>query len=467
MTDKRPRLFRFRRDLRLDDNPGLSAAAEGGPVIPVFILDPETEALGAAAKWRLGLSLADFDARLRAAGSALILRRGDPARVLPELARETGAGAAHWARSYVPETAETDARTKQALERVGVAVMEHRGVLLHEPWAVETGAGGHFKVFTPFAKAAAARGLSACVDAPKLAAPEDWPKSDKLADWALGAAMNRGAAVVAKYVVVGEEAARTRLDSFLEDPVRDYAQDRDRPDRDGTSGLSENLTYGEISPRRIWHASERASGGASAFRRELLWREFAWHLMWHTPRIARTSWRPEWDAFPWRADNADAEAWRRGMTGEPMVDAGMREMFVTGRMHNRVRMIVASYLTKNLLTHWKVGLDWFADCLTDWDPAANAMNWQWVAGSGPDASPFFRIFNPATQAEKFDPDRAYRRRFLADFGDARPAEPALDFFDAAPRSWGLEPGAPPLAPIVDLSDSRKRALAEYERMSAS
>ena len=467
MTDSRPRLFRFRRDLRLDDNPGLSAAAEGGPVIPVFILDAETEAIGAAAKWRLGLSLADLSARLTAMGSALILRRGDPAEILPALARETGAGAAHWSRYYHPDTARNDDVLKAALGRDGVAAIDHPGFLLREPWSVETGAGGSFKVFTPFAKAAAARGVPDCVDAPRLAAPGDWPKSDALGDWALGEAMNRGAAVVAKYVCVGEEAARTRLDAFLDGAVGTYAGDRDRPDREGTSGLAENLTYGEISPRRIWHASERATGGADAFRRELLWREFAWHLMWHRPEIAWRNWRPEFDAFSWRDDNPEAEAWRRGMTGEPMVDAGMRELFATGRMHNRVRMIVASYLTKNLLTHWKVGLDWFADCLTDWDPASNAMNWQWVAGSGPDAAPFFRIFNPATQAEKFDPQGAYRRRFLAELGGADPAPEALDFFAAAPRAWGLDPKAPAPGPLVDLRDSRARALAAYEASRAT
>ncbi|PZQ47904.1 MAG: deoxyribodipyrimidine photolyase [Rhodovulum sulfidophilum] len=467
MTDLRPRLFRFRRDLRLDDNPGLAAAAEGGPVIPVFVLDAETEALGAAAKWRLGQSLADLDATLRARRSRLVLRRGDPAVVLPDLARETNAGAAHWGRVYLPATAEADSRARAALEKQGVAVVEHPGFLLREPWTIRTGAGTPFKVYTPFAKAAAADPIAACIDAPSLSSPDNWPGSDALEDWHLGAAMNRGAGIVAKYARVGENAARARLDAFLDGLVRDYARDRDRPDRDGTSGLSENLTYGEISPRRIWHAAERAGGGGvDTFRRELLWREFAWHLIWHDPELPTRNWRRDWDAFGWRKDNADAEAWRRGMTGEPMVDAGMRELFVTGRMHNRVRMIVASYLTKNLLTHWRVGLDWFADCLTDWDPAANAMNWQWVAGSGPDAAPFFRVFNPATQAEKFDPDRAYRRRFLADFGGRRPEPEALDFFAAAPRAWKLDPAAPAPAPLVDLGDSRKRALGAYERHRA-
>ncbi|TPE51465.1 cryptochrome/photolyase family protein [Amaricoccus solimangrovi] len=460
MTDPRPRLFRFRRDLRLRDNDGLAAAAGGGPVVPVFVLDPETEALGAAAKWRLGRALGELARSLEAAGSRLVSRRGEAGAVLRALARETGAGAVHWSRSYEPEVAARDERIAAALRAEGVAAIAHPGFLLREPWAVETGAGGSYKVFTPFAKAAGAGPVAECAAAPELHAPEKWPRSEDRDAWALGAAMDRGAAVVAGYAAPGEAAALARLDAFLDGPVADYPRDRDRTDRAGTSGLSEHLTWGEIAPRRIWHAAERA-GGAAAFRRELLWREFAWHLMWHTPRIAERNWRESWDAFPWRRDNGEAEAWRRGMTGEPMVDAGMREMFVTGRMHNRVRMIVASYLTKNLLTHWTVGLDWFAECLTDWDPASNALNWQWVAGSGPDAAPFFRVFNPRTQAEKFDPEGIYRARWIAGFGDGAPGREARDFFAAAPRAWGLDIADPRPEPIADLGATRARALDAY------
>jgi deoxyribodipyrimidine photo-lyase len=270
--------------------------------------------------------------------------------------------------------------------------------------------------------------------------------------------MGRGAAVVREHVRAGEAAARERLDRFLEGPVAGYAEDRDRPDRDATSKLSAHLTWGEVSPRTVWLAVERTGGGrgAEVFRRELVWREFAWHLLWHHPRLASENWRREWDRFPWRGDNAEAERWRRGMTGEPMVDAGMRELYATGTMHNRGRMLTASYLTKHLLTDWRVGLAWFEDCLVDWDPAANAMNWQWVAGSGPDAAPFFRVFSPGRQAERFDPDGAYRRRFLDPA-----AEGTRDFLAAAPRSWGLDPVAPRPPPIVGHSEGRRRALAAY------
>ena len=275
--------------------------------------------------------------------------------------------------------------------------------------------------------------------------------------------MQRGAAVVGRHVRVGERAARRRLDDFLENRLRAYGRDRDRPDRLATSGLSENLTWGEISCRQVWTIARRHGGpGTDAFLRELAWREFAWHLLHHFPKLARSNWRAEWSGFPWRPDNGDAERWRRGMTGEPLVDAGMRELFVTGTMHNRVRMVVASYLTKHLLTDWRVGLAWFEDCLVDWDPASNALNWQWVAGSGPDAAPYFRIFNPAGQADRYDPDGTYRRHFVRGWGGARPTADAEAFFDAAPRSWKLDRDAEPPEAVISLPEGRRRALAAYE-----
>jgi len=274
--------------------------------------------------------------------------------------------------------------------------------------------------------------------------------------------MRRGAAVVSAHQSPGEGAALARLAAFAEGPMAGYAARRDFMAEPATSGLSENLTWGEISPRRIWHrgwrAMEEGNPGAETFLKELVWREFAWHLMHHYPQIASRNWKPDWDAFPWRGDSAEAERWRRGQTGEPVVDAAMREMYVTGRMHNRARMIVASYLTKHLLTDWRIGLDWFAECLTDWDPAANAMGWQWVAGSGPDAAPFFRIFNPATQAEKFDPEARYRRRWVAELS-RNPGADALSFFDAAPLSWQLDPARRYPLPMIDLAAGRERALA--------
>jgi deoxyribodipyrimidine photo-lyase len=220
----------------------------------------------------------------------------------------------------------------------------------------------------------------------------------------------------------------------------------------------------------VWHAALRAREegrqGAETFLKELVWRDFAWHLIHHTPHIVDQSWREEWQTFPWRDDNDDAERWRRGLTGEPMVDAGMRQMYITGTMHNRVRMLVASYLTKHLMTHWRVGQKWFEECLIDWDPASNAMGWQWAAGSGPDASPYFRIFNPETQAEKFDPKRAYRRRFIAGYGGSKEAD-AMKLFDAIPRSWNMSAGDPYPDRMVDLKAGRERALEAYQKHKAA
>jgi deoxyribodipyrimidine photo-lyase len=471
MADGSPILYWVRRDFRLTDNPALAAAAASGrPVIPVFLNDEGVAALGAAPRWRLGEGVAAFAAALKDAGSRLVLRTGPALAALERLVAETGAGAVWWGRLYDPVSKARDTAVKAALKARGIDARSFAGHLLHEPWEVETGQGGFYRVYTPFWKAVAPREVAAPLPAPgRIAAPEAWPASDRLADWRLGAMMRRGAAVVAVHAGVGEATAQDRLAAFLAQGIDGYATARDRPDLPGTSKLSENLSLGEISARSVWHAGLRARAegraGAETFLKELVWREFSYHLLHHTPHIVERNWRDEWDGFPWASDGPAAERWRRGMTGEPFVDAAMREMYVTGTMHNRGRMIVASYLTKHLLTHWRIGLDWFADCLIDWDPAANAMGWQWAAGSGPDAAPYFRIFNPATQAEKFDPKGAYRRRFVAELSP-RPGTEALAFFEAAPRSWGLDPRARYPAPMVDLAEGRARALAAYAQARA-
>ncbi|MEO0999571.1 MAG: deoxyribodipyrimidine photo-lyase [Pseudomonadota bacterium] len=466
----RPSLVWFRRDLRLADNPALSAAAAAGTVVPVFVLDPETEALGAAPKWRLGEGLRGLAAALEALGLRLILRRGRAAEVLADLAAETGAAGVHWNRLYDPAAIARDTEVKAALKTARLEAKSHAGHLLHEPWVPETKAGGFFRVYTPFWKAVRALDVPAPLPEPALAGPSDWPASDLLSDWALGAAMDRGAEVVSEFAVVGEAEARARLARFLAGPIADYAAARDRLDLPGTSGLSENLALGEISPRTVWHAARQAmemgAAGAETFLKEVVWRDFAWHLLYHTPHIAERNWRAEWDAFPWRGDGPEAVRWRRGQTGEPVIDAAMRELYVTGRMHNRARMLVASYLTKHLITDWRVGLGWFAECLIDWDPASNAMGWQWAAGSGPDASPYFRIFNPATQAEKFDPAGAYRARWLNATGPNASTD-ARRFYEAIPRSWAMSPEDPAPAPLIDLKAGRERALTAYQDHTAA
>jgi deoxyribodipyrimidine photo-lyase len=470
MTDG-PLILWFRRDLRLADLPMLQAAAAAGrAVIPLFILDPETESIGAAAKWRLGLSLADFAARLQAVGSRLTLRRGAALEVLRAVIAETGAAGVHWSRLYDPAAIARDTGVKAALKGV-VDAVSHAGHLLFEPHTVETGTGGFYRVYTPFWRNVKDRDVAAPAPAPvALRGPDVWPASDALDDWQLGAAMRRGAAIVAAHQRVGEVAALDRMAWFLDGPVDDYDNGRNMCAVAGTSGLSQNLALGEIGPRTIWHAGMRAlhegRRGAETFLKEIVWREFSYHLIFHTPHIASGNWKPEWDSFPWRGENPDAARWKQGMTGEPFVDAAMREMYVTGTMHNRGRMIVASYLTKHLLTDWRVGLAWFADCLTDWDPAANAMGWQWAAGSGPDAAPYFRIFNPATQAEKFDPRAVYRNRYIAELS-RNPGPQALAFFDAVPRKWQLDAARPYPKALIDLAAGRDRALKAYGQRNSA
>ena len=456
----------FRRDLRLDDHPMVQAALRAGrPLIPVFIYDPETEALGAAARWRLGQGVAQFGKTLQGVGSRLILRKGNAAQVLDDLLAQTGAAGVMWQRMYDPASTARDASIKASLRGRGLIADSHAGALLIEPWEVQTGQGGPYRVYSPFWRAVAGKDFGAAVPAPKsLPAPDVWPKGDDLVSWHMGADVRRGGDILAQYATVGEAGALARLDHFVAQKIDGYKEQRDFVGIDANSGLSENLSWGEIGPRRIWHAAEgplqSGARGAEHFRKELVWREFAYHLMHHFPRILTRNWREEWDGFPWAGDGPKAEAWRRGMTGEPFVDAAMREVYVTGRMHNRARMIVASYLTKHLMTDWRVGADWFAEVLTDFDPASNAMGWQWVAGSGPDAAPYFRVFNPAGQADKFDGDHAYRRKWIAE-GQARPPATAQQFFDVIPRGWGISAAQRYPAPIIDLAAGRACALAAY------
>lgn len=468
MTDRPATLLWLRRDLRLSDHPALAAALSGGgAVIAVFIHDESVDTLGAAPRWRLGLSLDVLARALAERGSRLILRRGDALSVLRDLVAETGAASVHWSRLYDPQAIARDTAVKTALRAQGVAAHSHPGHLLFEPWTVETGTGGFYRVYSPMWRAVKDRAVPEPLAAPaRLPAPAAWPASEALQDWHMGAAMQRGAAVCLTWQRVGEAAAAERLQAFVDRAIDGYKDARNHPAAEATSGLSENLAWGEISVRQCWHAGQRAliegARGAEHWLRELVWREFAYHLMYHTPHILTESWRREWAGFPWSqdAEHPGVIAWREGRTGVPFVDAAMREMYVTGRMHNRARMIVASFLTKHLMTDWRIGQRWFAECLTDWDPASNAMGWQWAAGCGPDAAPYFRIFNPQAQQAKFDPEGAYVRRWIAE-GQERPPATALAYFDAIPRRWGLRPGDGYPGPVVALDAGRERALAAY------
>ncbi|KZZ30114.1 deoxyribodipyrimidine photolyase [Sulfitobacter sp. HI0082] len=468
VNENSPIIMWFRRDLRLSDQPALAAACKSGrPVIPLFIHDDQSEALGAAPKFRLGLALACLGETLAEKGSRLTLRRGDALDILRDVIKQTGAGAVYWSRLYDPAAIDRDTKVKDALKEEGIEASSFAGHLMFEPWTVETKTGGFYKVFTPYWKSVRGRDVAAPVATPsEIAAPQDWPESDALDDWQMDAEMQRGRDIVRPFVRLGEAAAQARLGSFIAHIVEGYDESRDMPGEDGTSALSENLSLGEISPAQCWHAGQRAmqegKRGAETFLKELAWREFAYHLMYHTPRILEQNWREEWQAFPWNEDERRAEilAWKQGRTGVPFVDAAMRELQVTGRIHNRGRMIVASYLTKHLMCHWRIGQKWFEEHLIDWDPANNAMGWQWAAGSGPDATPFFRIFNLETQLDRFDKGRDYTRRWIAE-GRAKPSKDALAYFDAIPRRWGLSPDDDYPDPIVDLSEGRERALDAY------
>ena len=466
-----PILLWFRRDLRLSDHPALTAAqASGRPVIPVFLHDECVDDLGAAPKFRLGLSVQALSDDLSRIGARLTLRRGAALASLQELIAQTGATSVWWSRLYDPTSIARDTGVKAALLEQGVEARSFDGHVLFEPWTVTTGAGGYYRVYTPFWNAVRGRPVADVIPTVShLTNPAHWPETDTIADWNMSHAMRRGAAVVGAHVTVGERAAIDRLGNFGATRIDRYKTDRDFPALPATSGLSENLTYGEISPKTIWHAGwaamERGAAGAEHFLKELVWRDFAYHLVYHSPELVSGNWRPEWNGFAWNTDEdrADVVAWKQGRTGVDFVDAAMREMYVTGTMHNRARMIVGSYLTKHLLTDWRIGQRWFADCLTDWDPAANAMGWQWVAGSGPDAAPYFRVFNPDGQADKFDADGRYRRRWIAE-GQGNPPETALSYFDAVPRSWGLFPKMPRAKPHLTLAQGRERALAAYQEL---
>jgi deoxyribodipyrimidine photo-lyase len=457
-----------RKDLRTSDNPALAAAlATGRPVVAVFIRDELVDRLGAAPKQRLEAGLKALVASYAELRVPLVMRSGSAQHVLEGLIDELGASGVYWGRQYDPEAIARDSAIKSTLKERGIEARSFGGHLLFEPWSIASKTGGFYKVYSPYWKAVRNLPVEAPLPKPKPVSQVNLTvPSDDLKDWNLSSAMNRGAAVMARYIKAGERAAQNRLAEFIEGQIGTYNSLRDFPSERGTSELSDYLAWGEISPHQCWHGAMRAfqSGVAEAevFLKELVWREFAYHLMHHTPHILDQNWREEWGSFPWNENEDDPRvlAWKQGRTGEPFVDAAMRELYVTGRMHNRARMIVASYLTKHLLTHWRIGQKWFEDCLIDWDPASNAMGWQWAAGCGPDAAPYFRVFNPETQLTKFDPSGAYQQSWIAETS-AKPSATALAYFEAVPKRWGLEPSARYPNALVDLKEGRLAALAAY------
>ncbi len=475
----------FRHDLRLDDNPALRAAAARGAIVPLFIHAPEEERPwepGAASRWWLHGSLSRLAESLAKAGAALVIRRGPSLDTLRGVAREHGATHVVWNRRYEPAVVARDTGIKQALTGDGLVCESHGGGNLFEPLHVATKEGKPYQVFTPFWRALLLREEPAePLPAPKklLAAAPVGRTAASLPVDALGLlpAIDWAGGMRAAWKP-GEAAARRRLDTFLERVGR-YDTERDRPDRDGTSALSPHLHFGEISPRRVWHAVRGAAGGlpaaritaggAEAYLRELGWREFATHLLFHFPHTADAPLRADYARFPWVEDPVGLRAWQRGRTGFPVVDAGMRQLWETGWMHNRVRMIVASFLVKDLRVSWLEGARWFWDTLVDADLAANTLGWQWAAGCGADAAPYFRIFNPTSQGERFDPGGDYVRRFVPELARL-PADAihAPEEADAATlREAGVTLGRGYPAPIVDHAEARKLALAALAKVTAA
>jgi len=456
-------LLWFRNDLRLDDNPALHGALGADKVLPVYILD---ERAGAASRWWLHHSLAALAEDLKARGAELVLRRGDPAVLIPELAAEVGAGAVHAARSFEPAMRAADRAVDGALKARNIAFHRHLSTMLFAPERIKTKNGGFYGVYTPFSKAC----FEAGVPETYLPPPDHIPgitgvKSDTLADWHLLPTKPDWAGGMRAAWTPGEAGAQARLQTFLAGPIQNYDAARNIPGIAGTSMLSPHVHFGEISPRRVWHQAAAAgnSKGVQTFLKELLWREFSINLLWQHETLRREPIRPEFNNFPWEANPAALKAWQRGQTGIPIVDAGMRELWQTGWMHNRVRMICASFLVKHLLQPWQDGEAWFWDTLCEADEAANAASWQWVAGCGADAAPYFRIFNPVLQGLKFDADGAYVRRYVPELAGL-PDEHIHAPWEAESellRHWGVELGKTYPHPIISLSEGRGRALAAY------
>jgi deoxyribodipyrimidine photo-lyase len=472
-----PTLVWFREDLRLADNPALAAAAKtGGPLICVYIRETGlagAREMGGASKWWLGKSLKALAAALEDRGGRLVLRTGPAEAVIRSLADETGARSVVWNRRYGEPAKSHDGHLKATLKAAGLTVQSFNARLLMEPWELKTGSGGYYRVFTPFWRALRAN----YVPAPALPAPghietvkvdsealEDWRLHPTAPDWSSGFADNW---------TPGEAGAQARLAAFLDGPVNGYAETRNRPDiASSTSRLSPHLRFGEIGPAQIWRAVTAGvetgridERNADVFLSEIAWREFSHVLLNFNPGLARENYNPSFDRMPWRKDPEALRAWQKGLTGYPMVDAGMRELWHTGWMHNRVRMIVASFLTKHLLLPWQAGEDWFWDTLLDADPAANAASWQWTAGSGADAAPYFRVFNPITQGSKFDETGAYVRKWCPEL------RKLPDKFLHAPfeapevvlKAAGVALGKTYPKPVVDHSSARERALDAYKK----
>lgn len=459
----------FRRDLRLYDNPAFAAACQHQQIIPLYIDDCDnTLILGSAQKWWLHHSLQALHNSLLKKNLKLLLKRGTAADIINGLVSEHQVSAIYWNRCYEPKAINRDTKLKSQLTAAGIDVKSFNGSLLCEPWTVSNGKGEFFKVFTPFWRQCLRQIQT---PAPVIANDSqllDLPSED-LADWKLLPTKPNWAKGFSAHWLPGEEGALQRLQQFCQDKLTHYHDDRDYPDKPATSKLSPHLHFGEISPWTIWREIEQirtepeySLTAIDRFQAELGWREFSYHLLYHNPRLDQCNFRSEFDRFPWQTNENLCVAWQRGLTGYPIVDAGMRELWHTGWMHNRVRMIVASFLIKDLFIDWRIGASWFTDTLVDADLASNSASWQWVAGSGADAAPYFRIFNPILQGEKFDPRGDYIKTWIPEL-------------KSCPQQWIHRPWEAPNQqfagdyprPVVDHQEARQRALSFYQQIKTS
>ena len=462
-----PNLLWFRQDLRLADNPALTAAISAGEVLPVYIHDADQPwAPGGAARWWLHHSLKALNEQLKKlGGQGLTLLQGDATKLIPQLVKQHDINQIFWNRCYEPHAIARDTALKTTLQSKGVEVHSFNASLLHEPWTAKTQTGNPFKVFTPFwksikdkplpnplpvpAKATFIKGQGVALETLRLLPTLPWD------------------AQFYHHWTPGEEGARKRWRDFLADGINRYAEGRDRTDQPNTSRLSPHLHFGEISPRQLWFEAQQAEGkNIDKFRSELAWREFSYHLLYHFPTLPTDNFQPRFNAFPWERNSQALKAWQQGQTGYPIVDAGLRELWQTGYMHNRVRMIVGSFLVKHLRLHWHEGENWFWDCLVDADLANNAASWQWIAGCGADAAPYFRVFNPMLQGVKFDPEGAYVKRWVPELA-AMPAAHIHAPWEAPKEvllGAGVVLGKNYPKPIVDHATARKEALAAFAKI---
>lgn len=464
-------IFWFRSDLRLEDNPGLYEAAQHGDVLPIYIWDEKSPPIGGASKWWLHHSLQSLNQQLN---GNLTFYKGEPDKIIEELLSTHHVRGVFWNRCYDPYRIKNDAHIKQNLRNQGVTCKSFNATLLWEPWEVLKKDGLPYKVYTPY--------YQECLKSSAPRAPVPTPSLIQFVHNVRSPCQLDDLALIDIipwhkhwHWTPGEYGAHNALNEFLDNGIQGYKKWRDYPDKNHTSKLSPHLHFGEISPHQIWHKLNQytlengTSEDVQSFRREIAWREFSHYQLYHFPNLPSKNFQQRFNNFPWKNNDTFLKAWQKGQTGYPIVDAGMRELWQTGTMHNRVRMIVASFLVKNLGVHWRQGADWFWDCLVDADLANNSASWQWVAGSGADAAPYFRIFNPVTQGEKFDPEGIYTRHFVPELKNLpqkylfNPWEAPMSVMKEASVSLGANYPHP----IVDLKTSREEALLAYRLLSTT